>query len=231
MKSTISINGKDVEVFDLESIASMKSNTKYKVIQLEVGERKTMIFGNPKNFHAEILEAYLLEENIPYTKDTLEDGNKGPKKQGMDYKIIGAGYITKKNDVLELSEKSIGYNLSPSIEYVNELKKEMSLDVIIENDALKKIKEKERLDCKLNFLHRCLAGVFEEADKYFDELNYLVESEKDKKIIGKKYNSLKSIYSKAGEDSLFKEEYIQELRELRDVLLDDKNMKSGKKWI
>lgn len=220
MKLQKEINGKQIEVFDLEALADMTLNKKYKFIQLDLGHQQIMLFGSPKDYHAEIVETYLLEKDIPYKKSTLEDGTKGPEKQGESYKITGAGYATRKENDIELSDKSIGYNISPNPENLNEIKKETSLNIIVEDAALKKIKEKEILETKLNFLHPCLVGVFEEADKYFDELKSLVGDESTK-AIQKKYNTLKDIFSEIGEESLYKTKYIQELRELRDVLLDD----------
>lgn len=218
MKIKRQIKRDEIEVFDLESITEMDLDKKYKFVQIETDEQKTILFSLSRNFHAEIVETYLLEKNIPYNKTILADGHEGPAKQGTRYKIIGAGYVTKNQNTLNFQDKSIGYNIFPNSEHLNKLKDETILEIILKDDALKKIQEKELLENKLRFLHPCLSGAFDEADTYFKEIQRLYQNEDINKALSKKYDSLKEIFKEKGDDALFTPEYTKKLTELRTFL-------------
>ncbi|MGM5480573.1 MAG: hypothetical protein ACQESC_03880 [Nanobdellota archaeon] len=193
---------------DLESITNMSLDKKYKAIQLDVNGKQTIIFGDPKLNHSQIVKAYLLDNNISFEKDVYSD----PLLEGTEYKIIGAGYATNNGSALEFSGDSIGYKISPDEEQLKTLENEVSLDLIVEN------KDQNLLDTKLRFLHQCsFPNNFNKADRYFNELLLSIDDDEAKYDLQEKYATLKKTFD---ETQTISKQYNQELRKIRDYLLD-----------
>ena len=218
MKTTKNINGKEIEVFDLETITEMELGKDYKVIQLTINEKPTIIFGNQDNYHSEILEAYLLEKQIPYTKTKVEaTPNPGPAKEAEEYQITGAGRSNFDGVTLMLKDNSTGYNIGPNKEEGLKAIKNRELKINLKTDILE---GDELLNIKLDILHKCLTETqLEDAYEQVEKLYKTNDEDLKKNILNIEQKIFDLIsYASKGKNAATPD-YIEKLKELRDILL------------
>ena len=119
---------------DLEFVNFPKDDTPaFKIIQMFLGERPVMVFGDLREQHPEILRGYLEGRGIIYDSvDSLMGRGQVPSLNGKneEYKVVGMGTVNA-----YLSRKKFGMPEGGSSHYVCNANHEHS--TIFENRMLK----------------------------------------------------------------------------------------------
>lgn len=244
MKTTRKIkNGHTVNVFDLEDMIEMKPGKEYKMLEILVNMAPTIIFGETNVYHCEILEAYLISLEIPFEYVSLPaTDTPGPNKSGPGYSVEGGGRAKVSKRVIELFDKSIGYDVFPRVSFLDMCSTAIRQGIeaieasynksiqdipqskeITKNSSTEVINDIPLLEEKLQFLHMCLVpSGFEDADGIVEKLRaaapkYGQDQVSKIDMISKEYLVLKEL-GKSG--NAFDKDYISKLTQIRDILLE-----------
>jgi len=92
-----------------------------KALQLYLGNVPFLVIGEDIRRHHEMLRKFLEANGVPFVEKALHGPNFGPTAMGEKYRLVGAGYASLYDGLIELWGQSDGYRISPDEKHAREI--------------------------------------------------------------------------------------------------------------
>ena len=92
-----------------------------KTLQVYLGNVPFLVIGEDIRRHHEMLRKFLQDNGVPFVEEPLHGPNFGPQAIGDRYKLVGAGYASLYQGLIQLWGQSDGYRISSDEKHAREI--------------------------------------------------------------------------------------------------------------